>query len=94
MGEPARCTYCRRLLRSTAPGRPTRTLTRDHILPRAWGRSVPGVRNTRPSCERCNRLRAACGHCPAVLALALHFAPRHHGSPDAARRWLIGRAHG
>lgn len=87
-GRLARCTYCRTILAASAPGRVTRMMTRDHILPRARGRVFGGVRNTRLACHRCNQLRAACGHCPAALGLALHFAPRFHGDPVAAARWL------
>ena len=88
MGEQTRCSYCRRILRSTLPGRPTRMLTKDHILPRAWGRGMTGVRNTRLACQRCNRLRADVGHCPAALALVLQFTPLRGGSNQRAARYL------
>lgn len=83
-----RCAYCHTILRSTAPGRPTRMLTRDHIMPRRRGRLPDGVRSTRAACARCNQLRARCRHCPAAALLALHFAPAFGGDPLRAARWL------
>jgi hypothetical protein len=45
------------------------TRTRDHILPKAMlGDDDPS--NLRPSCHRCNQLRAECGHCIGALACA------------------------
>lgn len=45
--------------------------TRDHILPRSWGNFGaidPRIRTCRPSCARCNNLRAVAGHCPGAMA--------------------------
>ena len=86
--DAPRCSYCATLLRTTKPGRPTRRLTRDHILPRCMGRSISGVRNTRFACERCNALRAQVGHCPGVLSIVLHMARECSGDTRRAAQLL------
>jgi hypothetical protein len=69
------CFHCRRptILHQADPQRAQthRWLTRDHILPRAWGGRLiihDDVSNWRWMCRRCNGRRAAAGHCLAALA--------------------------
>jgi len=46
--------------------------TRDHILPRQFGRIPPQVaRNLRPACGACNMLRGTLGHCVGLLMLCV-----------------------
>lgn len=53
--------------------------SRDHILPREWGRPVQGgpgrTNNIRICCRRCNELRGALGHCTGALLLFLSMLP-------------------
>lgn len=52
------CSYCGKASES-----------RDHILPRAWGRRDDAhMKVARPCCTRCNEFRSVCGHCPGAMA--------------------------
>lgn len=50
-----------------------RQRTADHIRPRCWGPPPAATLNFCAACAGCNTLRAALGHCPAVLLLALRL---------------------
>lgn len=76
-----RCYYCGLRL-TDLPGPQNRT--RDHILPRQFGRMVREVRNLRPCCKDCNQLRAVLGHCSGALMLAILHAEVLHCSPKIA----------
>ena len=78
-----RCAYCNRATVAARDAGPLMR-TRDHILPRAHGRS-PDVHNVRPACWGCNQLRADLGHCVGALMLALIEGGRRRlPAPDAA----------
>lgn len=54
-------------------------MTRDHIIPRAWGGSdrlwhPDGPQNIRMICQDCNHLRGQVGHCVGAMA-ALRALP-------------------
>lgn len=56
-------------------------LTRDHIIPKAWGGSEKlyypdPVTNIRLMCEPCNILRGRVGHCIGAMA-AVRMIPGH-----------------
>lgn len=72
-----------------------RANTRDHVLPRAWGRIADGgVRNLRPCCSTCNTMRAVVGHCPAVVAVLLAEL-RARGEPTGhVNLFVLARAWG
>lgn len=81
-----------------------RGVTRDHIMPRHRARELgidtralaaAGVRVTRPSHGKCNRLLAMAGECPAVLecarAVALSDPAHHRNVRIVLRDWRLFR---
>lgn len=78
-----KCPYC---------GLFAEKLTRDHIIPRAWGGTnrihydVP-ISNIRMCCQPCNSLRGAVGHCVGAMA-AIRMIPGHMRS-DAGRQMTV-----
>lgn len=88
------CCYCRRPM-VKSKGRKNwggeRRASKDHILPSEWGGdSVPD--NFRRSCQGCNQLRAAVGHCVGAMACVVHIGKVERIDPNfIARRWNMHR---
>ena len=77
---------------------PPEKATRDHILPRARGGellslAVPGVRNIRIICKRCNERRGLADHCWALVmcAKAIREKQRHGTVEGLLQRWQSER---
>lgn len=89
MAFATNCPYCRRPM-IKSKGRPNEThrfATRDHIMPQEWG-GDNAKDNIRPCCQKCNQLRAACGHCVGAMACVLTVARTERLDHNViAKRW-------
>lgn len=80
------CPYCRLFVDR---------LTRDHIIPRAWGGTDRlwwdrSISNVRMCCERCNSLRGELGHCVGAMA-AIRTIPTPHRHTAARETRAIAK---
>ncbi len=70
-----------------------RRMSKDHILPRAWGGGRLGLIavNIRWICQQCNQHLAACGHCIGALACIQQVAAESCVSfSNVYKSWRMG----
>lgn len=87
-----RCAYCAARLHP-APAPATLLATRDHIAPKGRRQHIsglPGVRNFRWACKRCNGVRSMLGQCAGLMWLTLAEASHRRLPVPVVARDLLG----